>query len=73
MQSDEQGIREMANSWLEASKRGDVATPHLLLSPRNRSRVGGAFAGTINLHDFEAEIDALAATYGELRSAIPKT
>ena len=35
-------------------------------------KVGGAFAGTINLHEYEAEIDALATTYEELRVAVQK-
>ena len=33
-------------------------------------KVAGAFAGTINLHDYESQIDELAATYEELRSAL---
>jgi hypothetical protein len=33
-------------------------------------KVGGAFAGQINLHDFEAQIDSLAATYEQLRLAV---
>ena len=32
-------------------------------------KVGGAFAGKINLHEYEAQIDSLAATYEELRAA----
>src|SRR5215813_2421261 len=31
-------------------------------------KVGGAFAGKTNLHDYEKEIDALAATYEQLRT-----
>lgn len=30
-------------------------------------RVAGAFAGNVNLHEYEAQIDALAATYEKLR------
>ena len=35
-------------------------------------KVAGAFACTVNLHEYEAEIDALAATYEELRAAVQK-
>jgi hypothetical protein len=31
-------------------------------------KVGGAFAGTVNFHEYEAQIDSLAATYEELRT-----
>jgi hypothetical protein len=31
-------------------------------------KVKGAFAGTTNLHEYESQIDSLAATYEELRS-----
>ncbi len=34
------------------------------------SKVGGALAGSINLHDYETEIDALAATYDRLRAGL---
>ena len=30
-------------------------------------KVAGAFAGNVNLHDYESQIDSLAATYEELR------
>jgi Transglutaminase-like superfamily len=33
-------------------------------------KVKGAFAGTVNLHDYETQIDSLAATYEQLRTAI---
>jgi transglutaminase superfamily protein len=33
-------------------------------------KVGGAFAGKTNLHDYEKEIDGLAATYEQLRAVI---
>ena len=36
------------------------------------SKVGGAFAGTTNLHDYESEIDDLASTYDRLRSSLQK-
>lgn len=32
-------------------------------------KVAGAFAGTINLHEYESQIDSLAATYEQLRAA----
>jgi hypothetical protein len=32
-------------------------------------KVKGAFAGNINLHEYEAQIDSLALTYEQLRSA----
>lgn len=35
-------------------------------------KVAAAFAGTVNLHEYEAEIDSLAATYEELRAAVQK-
>lgn len=35
-------------------------------------KVQGAFAGKINLHEYEAQIDALAATYEQLRSSFQK-
>jgi Transglutaminase-like superfamily len=36
-------------------------------------KVQGAFAGTTNLHDYESQIDSLAATYEQLRSEAPAT
>ena len=36
------------------------------------SKVGGALAGSINLHDYEKEIDALAMTYDRLRAGLQK-
>jgi transglutaminase-like putative cysteine protease len=33
-------------------------------------KVAGAFAGSINLHEYESEIDELAAVYEQLRSAM---
>jgi hypothetical protein len=36
-------------------------------------RVAGAFAGNVNLHDSEAEIDSLALTYEELRAIAQET
>lgn len=35
-------------------------------------KVAGAFAGNVNLHDYEAEIDSLATVYEELRTAVLK-
>jgi hypothetical protein len=35
-------------------------------------KVGGAFAGETNLHEYEKEIDGLAATYEQLRGLISK-
>jgi hypothetical protein len=32
-------------------------------------KVEGAFAGKINLHEYESQIDTLAATYDELRAS----
>jgi hypothetical protein len=32
-------------------------------------KVAGAFAGTINLHEYESQIDSLAATYEQLRAS----
>lgn len=36
-------------------------------------KVGGAFAGTINLHDYEGEIDSLALTYQHMRDQFAAT
>jgi len=33
-------------------------------------KVKGAFAGSVNLHEYEAQIDALAAIYEQLRAAV---
>src|SRR5262245_54905622 len=33
-------------------------------------KVAGAFAGSVNLHEYESEIDELAAVYEQLRSSI---
>ncbi len=33
-------------------------------------KVEGAFAGKINLHEYESQIDTLAATYDQLRAEI---
>jgi Transglutaminase-like superfamily len=35
-------------------------------------KVGGAFAGNINLHEYESQIDSLAATYEEMHRAFQK-
>jgi hypothetical protein len=32
-------------------------------------KVAGAFAGTINLHEYETQIDSLATTYDQLRAS----
>ena len=32
-------------------------------------KVAGAFAGSINLHEFEAQIDELAGIYEQLKSS----
>jgi len=34
-------------------------------------KVAGAFAGSINLHDYESQIDELAVVYDQLRAAMP--
>lgn len=33
-------------------------------------KVAGAFAGTVNLHEYESQIDSLATTYDQLRIAL---
>jgi hypothetical protein len=33
-------------------------------------KVEGAFAGRVNLLDYESQIDSLAATYEQLRAAV---
>ena len=33
-------------------------------------KVAGALAGTINLHDYESQIDELAVVYDQLRAAV---
>lgn len=42
--------------------------PWVALLDRLDDKVGGAFAGRINLHDYEPDIDSVAATYEQLRS-----
>lgn len=35
-------------------------------------KVAGAFAGTVNLHEYEAQIDSLAAIYEQLKTSVNK-